>query len=52
MVSIMEDHKLKLLEIAGTMAAAQIKAPADMESLQTTLQTFYSALKKVSTMIF
>lgn len=43
----MHDPKLKLLEIAGNMAATQIKGPVDLESLQMTIQTFYRALKKV-----
>jgi predicted transcriptional regulator len=43
----MEDPKLKLLEIAGAMAATQMKDPVDIDSLQMTIQTFYSALKKV-----
>ena len=43
----MEDPKLKLLEIAGHMAATQIKEKVDIESLQTMVHTFYSVLKKV-----
>jgi len=39
--------KLKLLEIAGYMAATQMKEKADIENLQTTVQTFYSAIKKM-----
>ncbi len=43
----MEDPKLKLLEIAGNMAAKQMNESADIDSLQMMIQTFYSALKKV-----
>lgn len=42
-----ENSKLKLLEIAGNMAASHIKDSADIETLQMTVQTFYNALKKV-----
>lgn len=42
-----EDSKLKLLEIAGHMAARHITDSIDVENLQITIQTFYSALKKV-----
>lgn len=43
----MYDPKLKLLEIAGNMAAPQIKEPVDVENLQITIQNYYRALKKV-----
>lgn len=43
----MDDPKLKLLEIAGTLAAKQIKDSTNIENTQTTIHTFYCALKKV-----
>jgi predicted transcriptional regulator len=42
-----EDPKLKLLSIAGNMAALQITDPVDVTHLQATVQMFYNALKKV-----
>lgn len=42
-----EDPKLKLLAIAGNMAATQMKDSVDVNQLQATVQMFYSALKKV-----
>ena len=43
----MQDPKLKLLEIAGSMAVTQFKGDIDPEALQMKVHTFYRALKKV-----